>query len=315
MQQHHQTEDVEAQPSPEEDAERTLREALARIDRVDDVQQRFLSEARRQVSELHLQASRARAAVVAEAEAEAASLLEAARQEAARLRAESEQEVKAHAEVLMAVAHKERDDLMAAARAEADRIREEAAAAAESMLNTAQDKAVRLVQEGKEEAARIRAGSDEDQLRLGERPAGRVAVAQEADLRRLQQELRTLTEGLGQALDCLAEQIAAVSRQAPVTAPAPSRPDAPAPEPSAAPRVPAAAAGSSPVSEDLAPLIGSRGNQGAPSAQPSPDSPSPGAAQSEVHTGGAGRVGPASQWGHSTDWPRSRRDRVWRRGT
>lgn len=361
MEDHQHTDDAAGQGGPEEDAEHRLREALARIDQVDDVQQRFLSEARRQVSELHVEATRARAeametarklladaearaaSLIADAEAEAASVLAAAREEAARLRETSEQDVKAHAEVLLAVAHKERDDLMAAASAAADRLREEGAIAGESLLNTAQAKAVRLVQEAKEEAARIPASSGgaggggpepapggEEWLDRAARVAGADAVAQQAHLRRLQQEVRALADGLGDALDGLAEQIAVTAARALVadTVPAPRcAPETPptevppteAPQTEApqteAPDVPAAAtspaAPSFPLGEPR-PLIGSRGNQGASPAQPFPVSPSGAAPEPQPHRRGAGPVG-RSQWDHSAGWPRARRGPGWRR--
>lgn len=329
------------EPEGEDEAARKLREALARIDQVDDVQQRFLSEARRQVSELHLEATRARAAaleearkLVADAEAEAAAVLEAAREEAARLRGESEQEVKAHAEVLLAVAHKERDDLMAAASAAADRLREEAALAGESLLNTAQAKAVRLVQEAKEEAARIRSeAAGAGGVATGSRPApaggglfdaaprrtGTEQVAQEVDLRRLQAQLRALAESFGNALDALAAGIAP-GKQAPVAEPAASgrhggsAPEAAAPPAPAAPAAPPAPPAPGPV-EAPVPLIGSRGNQGtgsAPTAPVVPVVPAHAGPEPERHPEAAGSLGGTSAWTHSPDWPRPRRGRGWR---
>ncbi len=340
MEDDHQIDEVEGRTEPGEEAERALREALARIDQVDDVQQRFLSQARRQVSELHVEATRVRAAaletarkVVADAEAEAASVLEAAREEAARLRAASEQEVKAHAEVLLAVAHKERDELMAEASAAADRLREEAALTGESLLNTAQTKAIRLVQEAKEEAARIGAASGGGGQATGsrlatagelwaDRGAPRVGSddgGTEADLRRLHEEVDALAEGLGKALEGLADRIAATDGLAAQIAVSAGRAFATHRKP-APPDIlgaPAPAGGS--VCGDPLPLIGSRGNQGASSAQPSsvaPGSaapPSHAAPEPDLHTGDGGPASRGSHWDHSLEWPRPRRGPGWRR--
>ncbi|MBW3547052.1 MAG: hypothetical protein KY452_02805 [Actinobacteria bacterium] len=346
MEDDHQSDEVEGQTQPESEseaeAERMLREALARIDQVDDVQQRFLSQARRQVSELHVEATRARAAaletarkVVADAEAEAASVLEAARQEVDRVRAASEQEVKAHAEVLLAVAYKERDELMAEASAAADRLREEAALTGESLLNTAQTKAIRLVQEAKEEAACIRAPSGGGG---GQAPGSRMAtaaelrrdqggpragsddVAQEA-LRQLHQDVNALAEGLAHSLEGLAERIAAADGLAAQIAVSAGRTFAahrtPAPldiTEAEAQAEAQAEAPPAPACGDPVPLIGSRGNQSVSSAGPSGAPPSHAGPEPDLHPQGGGPAGRGgSHWDHSLDWPRTRRGPGWRR--
>lgn len=341
------SEDVEERPDLEVEAERKLREALARIDRVDDVQQRFLSEARRQVSELHVEAGRARAAALekagnvvadaeaeaasvleaarrrlADAEAEAAAVLEAARQEAADLRMEWEQEVKAHAEVLLAVAHKERDELISAANAAAHKLRDEATSTAESLLNTAQAEAVRLVQEGKDQAGRLRGeqggprrhpAADRDRGRVGQ-PDSQGAVAapdqaqQGGDLRRLEEDLRTLAETLGAVLERLSQQD---SSGGPSPAGAPAVP-AGARDPGAGGQEgsPAPAAASSPA-DPTVPLIGSRGNQAAPAS-----SAESGGLEPPLRPLPPGGARPGEPRDHSPDWPRRRTRRGWReRGT
>lgn len=342
MEDDQQSDPVEGQPEPEAEAERMLREALARIDQVDDVQQRFLSEARRQVSELHVEAARARAAaletarqVVADAHAEAAALLQAAREEVDRVRAASEQEVRAHAEVLLAVAYKERDELMAEASAAADRLREEAALTGESLLNTAQTKAIRVVQEAKEEAARIRAASGGGG---GQAPGSRMATA--AELRRdqggpragsddgaqealhqLHQDVNALAEGLAHSLEGLAERIAAadgLAAQIAVSAGrtfaahrTPAPPDITEAEAEAQAEAEAPPA---PACGDPVPLIGSRGNQSVSSAGPSGARPSHAGPEPDLHARGAGPAGRgSSHWDHSLDWPRARRGAGWRR--
>ena len=339
MEHHQQSDDVQGQNGPEAEADRMLREALACIDQVDDVQQRFLSQARRQVSELHVEATRARAValetarkVVSDAEAEAASVLETARKEADRVRAASEQQVKAHAEVLLAVAYKERDELMAEASAAAEQLHEEPALTAESLLNTAQTKTVRLVQEAKEEASRIRAAPAGGG---GQAPGSRMAtagelrrdqgaprvesedVAQEA-LRQLHQDVTALAEGLAHSLEGLAERIAATDGLAAQMAASAGRTfaahrtraplDITQAETEVEAEEPAGPAHGNPV-----PLIGSRGSQSVSSAAPSGPPPSHAGLEPE-HPQGAGSAGwGGSHWDHSPDWPKARRGAGWRR--
>lgn len=346
MEDDQQNDNVEGQTEPEAEAEaeRMLREALARIDQVDDVQQRFLSQARRQVSELHVEATRARAAalqtarkVVADAQAEAASLLQGAREEVDRVRAASEQEVKAHAEVLLAVAYKERDELIAEASAAADRLREEGALTGESLLNTAQTKAIRLVQEAKEEAARIRAASDGDG---GQAPGSRLATATELRrdqagprvgsddmaqqaLHQLHQDVNALAEGLAHSLEGLAERIAATDGLAAQTAVRAGQTLATHRTPGPLGLTEAEAEGDAeadaeappaPAYGDPVPLIGSRGNQGVSSAAPSGAPPSHAGPDPALHPQGAGpAVRGGNHWDHAPDWPRARRGAGWRR--
>ena len=338
MEDDQQSDDVEDETEAEAEAEPILSEALARIDQVDDVQQRFLSQARRPVSELHVEATRARAAaletarkVVADAEAEAASLLQGAREEVDRVRAASEQEVKAHAEVLLAVAYKERDELMAEASAAADRLREEAAVTGEWLLNRTQIKAIRLVQEAKEEAARIRAASGggggqasgsrlaaaaELRRHQGGPRAESDDVAQQA-LHQLHQDVNALAEGLAHSLESLGKRIAATDGPAAQIA-------LRAGQPFASHRTPApldlteaeadAEAPPAPAYGDTVPLIGSRGNHSVSSAGPSWAPPSHAGSDPERHPPGAGSAGGgSSHWDHSPNWPRARRGAGWRR--
>lgn len=91
------------------------------LERVDEEHQRFLATVGQRISELELESHRARAMgerarkVVAEAEAEAAEIVQAAREEGDRLRADVIKEVHERAATLLESAHKEREALLAEA--------------------------------------------------------------------------------------------------------------------------------------------------------------------------------------------------------
>ena len=97
------------------------------LERVDEEHRRFLATVGQRISELELESLRARAMgerarqVVAEAEAEAAEIVQAAREEGDRLRADVMKEVQERAATLLESAHKEREALLAEAQQHAVR--------------------------------------------------------------------------------------------------------------------------------------------------------------------------------------------------
>lgn len=272
--------DLDPSSGVEGELDQAMSEALFRLDRVDQEQQRLLAEARRQVAELHIEATRARAAatkaarqVVADAEAEAASLLRAAHDQAARMSAESEKESQVIGQSFMAGVRKTRDDTLAAARAEADHLRQEAARARDSVIEAAYHQAARILREAEQVADEIRRpcscgvglpGTAEHEGRPTGAPA---TIVEEPNSEPdhpgvappLDDEMRTLMVKMERALDALVHA-QPTERSQPVTSAwdgTTRGSDAPSPEESAAP------------DQGSMPLIGSRGQRWSPPVPPS----------------------------------------------
>lgn len=295
--------------------DQAMSEALLRLDRVDEEQQRLLADARRQVAELHIEATRARAAatkaarqVVADAEAEAASLVRAAHDQAARMSAESEKESQVIAQSFLAGVRKTRDDTLAAARAEADHLRQEAARARDSVIEAAYHQAARILREAEQVADEIRrpcscgVGLPGTAEREG-RPTGEPATTVEEPTSEpdhpgvappWDDEMRTLMVKMERAVDALV-QAASIERSQPMvsawdeTARASDERSA---EVSAAP------------DQGSMPLIGSRGQRWSSPAPPSGDAGDAGSrvtarppAMSHPRANGSGGVRPVTKRG------------------
>ena len=163
------------------------------LERVDEEHRRFLATVGQRISQLELESNRARAMgerarqVVAEAEAEAAEIVQAARDEGDRLRADVIKEVQERSVTLLESAKKESEALLATAAVEAERKRAEAQVSAESLLDAARVNAQNLAKEAQHFAVRA-------------------------------PELRVLVDQLGQAFQQLSGAISAMAPQQPEAA-------------------------------------------------------------------------------------------------
>ena len=128
------------------------------LERVDEEHRRFLATVSQRISQLELESHQGRAMgerarqAVAEAEAEAAEIVQAAREEGDRLRADVIKEVQERTVILLESAQKESEALLATAAAEAERKRAEAEVSAESLLDAARANAQRLAKEAQQYA-------------------------------------------------------------------------------------------------------------------------------------------------------------------
>lgn len=163
------------------------------LERVDEEHRRLLATVTQRISQLELESHRARAMgerarqVVADAEAEAAEIVQAAREEGDRLRADAIKEVQERTVILLENAQKDREALLATSAAEAERKRAEAEVSAESLLDAARANAEHLAKEAQQYAV----------------PAP---------------ELRVLVEQMGQAFQQLSGAISAMASEQPEAA-------------------------------------------------------------------------------------------------
>lgn len=260
-----------------------LRQVLGHLDRVDEEHQRFLSEARRQISELHFEAVFTKATadktarqILSDAQAEASAMLQAAREECVGVRNEMAGTLEKRIGLILEDARRASDELLEAATADAERLRSEAATAKESVLSAARAEGMKLVEDALRAASRIRSeaeavaqpglhsehatrpGTSSLSSQPGSRHEGEPVLRRpgyNGDGTAAGDRTSPALDQMGQALERLSGTIDAMAEGAPETEP-PRQEEPGQADPA-----------SEPVDASL-PLMGSRGQQASPPPMP-----------------------------------------------